>query len=341
MIVLTDELLTTATTMQILRSPARDVSDATHFNVESCGDFAHRMPVSDYFLTQLGPGRFEIRATTRSADDVLLARTAVAPLTAGVVVPDPAYIAFILPMRWKGRFLLNGAEVTPLTLGVSGRRNGYRVHGAGRDLIAVGLSRHRFTAALAAQRGVTADEIRLEDDVLQLPPRTMARLRGRLASLLGSGDPRSGSLKSKDEVGCSADEIYELLLGACLDAQLDVAGAPRRRLRRSDIVHRAEQRFVAAAGQPVSAADLCKAAGVGPTALHHAFKDVYGLSPLAYFRKRRLMQAREALVSATPERSAVKRAALSAGLHELGRFSVEYRRLFGERPSATLGRPSA
>jgi len=32
---------------------------------------------------------------------------------------------------------------------------------------------------------------------------------------------------------------------------------------------------------------------------------------------------------------------VGAGLHELGRFSVEYRHLFGERPSATLTRASA
>ena len=62
------------------------------------------------------------------------------------------------------------------------------------------------------------------------------------------------------------------------------------------------------------------------------------VSPLAYFHKRRLGNARRNLIHSAPGRGAVKNAALSAGLTELGRFSVEYRKLFGESPSATLGR---
>lgn len=59
--------------------------------------------------------------------------------------------------------------------------------------------------------------------------------------------------------------------------------------------------------------------------------------PLAYFRKRQLMQSRSILLNSAPERGAVRRGALDVGLTELGRFSVEYHHLFGESPSATLG----
>jgi len=64
-------------------------------------------------------------------------------------------------------------------------------------------------------------------------------------------------------------------------------------------------------------------------------------SPLGYFHKRRLTQARETLILEPSARAAVKRAALGVGLTALGRFSVEYRLLFGERPSATLSESSA
>ena len=63
----------------------------------------------------------------------------------------------------------------------------------------------------------------------------------------------------------------------------------------------------------------------------------YG-TPLAYFLKRKLTKARATLLHARPERGAVKSAAIDAGLTELGRFSVQYRRLFGECPSATLNK---
>jgi len=42
------------------------------------------------------------------------------------------------------------------------------------------------------------------------------------------------------------------------------------------------------------------------------------------------------LLGTVPGRSAIKRAALGAGLTHLGRFAAEYRDLFGESPSATL-----
>jgi AraC-like DNA-binding protein len=67
-------------------------------------------------------------------------------------------------------------------------------------------------------------------------------------------------------------------------------------------------------GRPVSLADLCLAAGVSARALQYAFRDLYGVSPIRYFRLRRLHEAHRSLRSALPERSAVKRAALGAGL---------------------------
>lgn len=93
---------------------------------------------------------------------------------------------------------------------------------------------------------------------------------------------------------------------------------------------------MAAEGKPVSLADLCQAAGVSKTSLYNAFHQICGESPLDYFRKRQLMQARSILLNTNPRWGAIKRAALSVGLTEFGRFSVEYRQVFGESPSATL-----
>ncbi len=85
-------------------------------------------------------------------------------------------------------------------------------------------------------------------------------------------------------------------------------------------------------------ADLCCAAGVSQSTLYRAFDAVCGEPPLSYFHKRRLADARRSLTNLPACRGAVKRAALAAGLTEFGRFSVEYRELFGESPSATLSR---
>jgi AraC-like DNA-binding protein len=132
------------------------------------------------------------------------------------------------------------------------------------------------------------------------------------------------------------EELFGLMADAYLYSRHEFASTASRIYRSGRIVRKAEECFMAAGGRPVSLADLCAAAGVSKSKLYLAFHNMCGESPLAYFHKRRLIRARSILLNATPARGAVKRAALSVGLTELGRFSVEYRRLFGEKPSTTL-----
>ena len=54
------------------------------------------------------------------------------------------------------------------------------------------------------------------------------------------------------------------------------------------------------------------------------------------FKMGRMSQARELLEAGAFDRSSVKQAALGVGLTDLGRFSVEYKALFGHSPSETL-----
>ena len=85
----------------------------------------------------------------------------------------------------------------------------------------------------------------------------------------------------------------------------------------------------------ISLPDLVAACGVpGRTLIKH-FRDFKGTSPIRYLLNARYQRVREALSRAEPEQS-VTEIALKWGFTHMGRFSVEYRKRFGESPSRTL-----
>ena len=78
--------------------------------------------------------------------------------------------------------------------------------------------------------------------------------------------------------------------------------------------------------------------GVSSRQLFRAFDAEIGISPAKYLKNYRMTQARLELIEADPAAATVTKVAHAWGFWELGRFAVEYRRLFGESPSQTLRR---
>ena len=91
------------------------------------------------------------------------------------------------------------------------------------------------------------------------------------------------------------------------------------------------------AERPIGLADLIAVAGVPGRTLTRHFRDTFGLSPMAYLRKVRFARARRDLLRAAPGET-VADIAWRWGFRHMGRFSVDYRRQFGEAPSTTLRR---
>jgi AraC family ethanolamine operon transcriptional activator len=79
---------------------------------------------------------------------------------------------------------------------------------------------------------------------------------------------------------------------------------------------------------------------VSERVLRRAFQDTHGLPPSRFLRRLRLSEARRALLSTQDRIMTVTEIATLFGFAELGRFSVEYRAVFGESPSVTLRRAS-
>jgi AraC-like DNA-binding protein len=89
---------------------------------------------------------------------------------------------------------------------------------------------------------------------------------------------------------------------------------------------------------PVGISELSTALNASPRTLQLAFQKVMGTTPHNFFHRRRLTKARMALLKADSRESRVTDIAHHHGFSELGRFSVQYRELFGESPKVTLRR---
>ena len=104
------------------------------------------------------------------------------------------------------------------------------------------------------------------------------------------------------------------------------------------LTKQAERAVLADLQTPLSIAKLCRTLGVSDRDLRRAYQEVHGMSPLQYLRKLKLSRARRALTSARSQSVTVTKIATRFDFREFGRFSVQYRKMFGESPSATLRR---
>jgi transcriptional regulator GlxA family with amidase domain len=116
---------------------------------------------------------------------------------------------------------------------------------------------------------------------------------------------------------------------------------PRQGRACRDLVEEAENLALAEVDEPLHISALCVALAVSARTLRKAFHKRHGLPPCRRLRMLRLSQARGALLSADCELVTVTEIATCFGFVELGRFSVEYRQVFGESPSQTLHHPSS
>jgi transcriptional regulator GlxA family with amidase domain len=103
-----------------------------------------------------------------------------------------------------------------------------------------------------------------------------------------------------------------------------------------DLVEKAQALALADLDEPLHISVLCRALAVSERTLRKAFHKIHGVPPCRHLRISRLSQARRALLSADGNLVTVTEIATCFGFVELGRFSVEYRKMFGESPSQTL-----
>lgn len=261
-----------------------------------------------------------------------------------------------LPLRGSGRFppemwtltVVTGARTRSLQHGTPVRTGTLFAHwpGAAHD----GIYGRDFSLVCVTLRGdLFEDIVKTEfpevSDLLGREWRVYEPRDALRRGLVARFGQAARVLRTHEEVRRSpaaVSAIQEELVAGFLGALAQAAPPlPEPTLARAAaLVRRAEKVVGSADAHALQVGDLCSACDVPRRTLSHAFRQVLGMGPATYLRRLRLNQVRRALTRRRAGNGTVKVAlvALDYGFWHPGRFSSQYRSLFGESPRESARR---
>jgi AraC-like DNA-binding protein len=194
---------------------------------------------------------------------------------------------------------------------------------------------------MAAGKAITGREVVCPSDTYLVapPPLVMTQLKAihSLAIKLAKTAPEALLAQAAAR---ALEQQIKYAMVACLtgDRPSERRWLPGQHAR---IVNRFLEFLEVRPDEPVYLAEICAAIGASERTLRTCCQEVLGVGPVRYLWLRRMYLARQALLHADALAATVTEIATAHGFWELGRFSVEYRGLFGESPSESLRRKIA
>ena len=169
------------------------------------------------------------------------------------------------------------------------------------------------------------------------PPSTMAKLQ-RLHAAAGQLAEDAPEIIAHPEAARGLEQaLIEALVGCLSIGEVREDRLARR--HHSLVLRRFRRAVEENPDQPLYIPELCAAIGVSDRTLRVCCQEQLGMSPKRYLLLRRMQLARRALRDSASGVTTVTEIATQYGFWQFGGFAGEYKSLFGESPSATLGRP--
>jgi AraC-like DNA-binding protein len=167
-------------------------------------------------------------------------------------------------------------------------------------------------------------------------PRDLSRLRA-LHEAAGQVAKTTPNMFENDEVVRAVEHsLLHAMISCLVDSdRMEMTTGCRSHL---GIVSRLEEFLITNPDRPLYLAEVCAATGASERTLRVSCHEHLGMGPIKYLWLRRMHLVRRILLRANPQTATVTDVATDHGFWELGRFSVAYRRLFGEMPSDSLRR---
>jgi AraC family ethanolamine operon transcriptional activator len=113
------------------------------------------------------------------------------------------------------------------------------------------------------------------------------------------------------------------------------------RVQQRIAVERAREYIRGKLAEPLPLSELCRHAHVQARSLESGFREITGLSPIAYVKSLRLNAVHRHLSRTDSAQHSISEIALDHGFWHLSQFAADYRKFFGETPTSTRQRARA
>ena len=166
----------------------------------------------------------------------------------------------------------------------------------------------------------------------------IADMTARVDWLLSAAKDNGGGLSNPQLRMSLTDHLLAAMVRfdpspADIDSTTRKAAAARR-----VAVRLAREYIHARLSEPLPLSELCRHSGLKARTLETGFREVTGLTPIAYIRSLRLNAARRALLDGSTQLRSISDIAMDNGFWHLSQFATDYRKLFGETPINTRRR---
>jgi AraC-like DNA-binding protein len=284
-----------------------------------------------------GRGNFRAESTAIRLDRLSLqrARETLPRVTYSVI--DPRQFGFVFVTHPGRPVYINGLDLSPGEVVMF--RAGSEGHNRSSAACQWGSMALSHEAAAAAGQTLVGRELTAPPFTHSVKP--PAPLLSRLLSLheaAGHLAETTPDILSHPEVARALEQALVHAMVSCISGGV-TAETSSTHHRHAAVMRRLEAILGANTDRTLYLAELCTATGASDRTLRACCQEHLGMSPMRYLWLRRMHLAHRALRTADLAVANVTEIATSYGFWELGRFSVAYRSLFGESPSASLRRP--
>ena len=277
-------------------------------------------------VRQLGKGAFRADCATLETEQAILTVDRFNQACSVYLEPPPGTVALLVFRSAGGQFLASGENVANDKLVVL--PDGY-----GIDLV---------SPKLAGSEGIVLPKSKYAELTQVLcpscaQPKGVAISKGDTQQLHRMRDAMNQIMVG---VGTSDEDMANLLAQMIIWAGYS-SGSERpevicRKQAKIDIAKQVQAYLEENYHEIVRIEDLCRATEKEVRTLQRCFRQYFDITITDYLKMIRLNAAHRALSSAQPDEVSVTSIALQNGFTHIGRFSVEYKKHFGESASKTL-----